>query len=1497
MPSPGGNLACLSGRALTGALTYNTRSAIASQLPGLQIESRQDICMMEHPRLLPKLRTALTCLYDDGSQPHHRHEAHDFLLGFKGSNLRRAVVSRVKSQRDRGSVADGTASIGDIANNPIDEDVGGSIYLSCLALLLQSFNGQNVAHESIFAAQTLNHRCRSIKLAETLDIEAEDGVECGMAKIVLAWEEMKSERAMSTCGAGNPDVAVNWLGEKSKMILDAWVERYVPMIANTCCSGSHAQDTICDGADLLSLVLQRHSSPLLGSANNTDGEKREEEIKGTLIMLTLAVAMYTASFCATVEEHQHQQMQQHSAARPAWANSVLSDLGSALSVTALRIRYRPLPDKHATPQPESSCPPLIDMLVNTMKMVGESAEVYLSQKIQQPQSVMQTAHTHAMQQSVAACMKSLPETVLLPAGHDTGHRIPSIDRACLRAASMELRSVGGGMDKAWKVIAETSSNGQSQDSSATQLLECCEAWARYVAVPLDLVNTTVGSLAVEYLHVSRDTLHSPQTQKAQTAAFQYLVSIFESASPSLTAEDILTAALGVGASGHTGKGGRGGGGARKNANTKKKQGNKSKKRHEKRLGRAVAVQDCEEGNSADAAEQELLARRNAACVAAAAVFGVSLADASSMDDTWGLRPAASSPSTTTHGVCSTVASAISSVLPHLLHLERQEGESNTPWRVELFKVLAGSLRQICAALTREIRALAYEPLMILHTSLHSVAHVSFTVEQVAVEIICECTQALATSSGYPPGYFNCLTENNDEELEIERNDIRDVARSVCSLDACDLDTAGQKSPSILILERIVTACNAATQQSDLPPETVVHILSALAKPLNKLGKICNKQPSATGCAMMTSALQAFGTVCDRLNASFDSRSVSEILPLSRLALMGAASLTPMFGKIAEAMGERPAAIDEERELFTTFERTLLSSLQHSMLSTANLPELAAASTLSWTRYDIKGAMRGPGGEDHVGCIALLRFASESDCLTSRIFQVYGPALLDDLLSLYNGLKASELERGVGCDHGIGVTPISRRLVLRVVSRLALHGANEKGGIFLQQLVQAPLVEMRSQRELAFSAEKSFRLCEAAYDLSFFSPELVADLFDTAPDDLAIMFESVVTGYSRLSFASDDDASCQQWGRLRGAVHSALATCLKSTISSKSANIIAALIKAECDAATTQCNRGPESGSNLFIDAIVGEEMVSAGVYSILIKDCLKRIGKTKGRAEKCMVESQTCLSLLQDVAPAILPLLLHQSPEASAHVDPRPTIAEAWFLALESLVLVCRNSEQIASSLADHGMTTFLGDSLSVAMALIFLKDVGTKHSAAPDSQNGMSLDGPQTLALERFVTASLLLGPNILAATGKSVSTLIQVPGVQGQGYEGAVILIAAIMRGISGAVPPWLVEEAPDLFRSLYTCVGCDCDQFMLILDASTKIKASAPFGGVRAGELLAGRYLDCSSHHLTTFLSKSKDVCTKGDWRRLKVVLKAACGGKKKDAGFNLKPQYTSWECDRL
>ncbi len=92
-----------------------------------------------------------------------------------------------------------------------------------------------------------------------------------------------------------------------------------------------------------------------------------------------------------------------------------------------------------------------------------------------------------------------------------------------------------------------------------------------------------------------------------------------------------------------------------------------------------------------------------------------------------------------------------------------------------------------------------------------------------------------------------------------------------------------------------------------------------------------------------------------------------------------------------------------------------------------------------------------------------------------------------------------------------------------------------------------------------------------------------------------------------------------------------------------------------------------------------------------------------------------------------------------------------------------------------------------------------------------------------------------------------------------GPAILIAVLLQSISGALLPWTVEEAPALFWSIYIATGSDGDGFGQMLRASTKITASASFGGIPRGSCLQESI--ASNGHIKSFLSQTKEVCNKG------------------------------------
>lgn len=341
----------------------------------------------------------------------------------------------------------------------------------------------------------------------------------------------------------------------------------------------------------------------------------------------------------------------------------------------------------------------------------------------------------------------------------------------------------------------------------------------------------------------------------------------------------------------------------------------------------------------------------------------------------------------------------------------------------------------------------------------------------------------------------------------------------------------------------------------------------------------------------------------------------------------------------------------------------------------------------------------------------------------------------------------------------------------------------------------------------------------------------------------------------------------------------------------------ALIKAECEAATSQCKHGPESESNLFIEEIIGNEMIHAGAYVMLIGEYLECLSSSENVNLEYV---KVCVQVIKHSAPAVFSLLLHDSSEATtSHLDPRPTFAEAWFLTMKTLAAVCRHDEKIISSLASENIPALFGDSLSLAMLFIFMKDLGGKNRPPPEIQRGMSPDGPHVLAMCDFISESLILGPSVLSAVARSISTHIQFNFCNEVTAEvlGAAAISSALLRAISGAAPPWVVEDTPILFRSIFTALDGDLDLFIQTLNVSTKLETLTVFGALRAGEKLSGRYLDASVSHVDAFLSKARESCSKNDWKKIKVILKSATGGKKKESGFNLKPHYSSWECERV
>jgi hypothetical protein len=781
----------------------------------------------------------------------------------------------------------------------------------------------------------------------------------------------------------------------------------------------------------------------------------------------------------------------------------------------------------------------------------------------------------------------------------------------------------------------------------------------------------------------------------------------------------------------------------------------------------------------------------------------------------------------------------------------------------------------------------------------------------------QCALSLATTCGYPPNYFDHLAAPSDEELEIERNDVRELLRAVAGSgeggSTSDVRSTTEHGPlgvTTQILSRILQSCNeaivTASDRGELFPEAAVHALSSLAKPLNSCAKYAAQ--SGSGGEEIESILNlATGLLCQLCKFTVDAfhRGVpgQQLLPISRIVDIAISSLSPMLSAICQ----RPHGLDT---------RSLHVILEAAILSIEHISEIAAESTLRGTQYgDVRGTMRGPGGEDHVGSLALVRMAHESPALTQSMVAAATP-FIPRLCNLYKQLKSSENERGPGVFHGKGVTPHSRRMLLGVVCHMELVSQGQAGAsTWLQELFNSEIATIASfQGHLSFDEKSLYRMCESTFDLAAFSPSIVSSLFasdhhPTAQNTACIetLTNTCILGYQQLSISSAyTEATVQvrsnvlswiqrrrsislltfnayllpQWNRLRAALFQLLCAATNPDIPDRGAEIALACNLAECEAIQRQCHGGPGSSSSIFNDDIVSVDSVPAGIF-------VRVLGEAPNGVHK-MMECREC----------VMGTIMHPCPDpaSSSFVDPRPALSEAWFLAMTELT----NANKLDSVAQD-----LLIDTCVAMLSLLFLPRL-SKNESERQNDPGMSHDGPQSLASTSFLCRFFQMGPNALQAVAQKLLTVvpIDVSSIQSLSSEsefyGLSIVGAALFRATQGALPPWAVETIPEVFRGLYSALGKSPARFGLMLQLSMEVRLSPAvegFGGVQAAQLLSGRYFqNMTAKAKTEFLQQATQLCEKDDvasWRRMKVLIKQACGGKKKDTDFKEKPSYTRWE----
>ena len=1419
---------------------------------------------IREPILLNKLRTALSRLYSLNyvtTNSSNQHEAHEYLIEFQSRNVRRIVTSMHQRQRDSQS---------DLCTRlEPDDETNGSSFYAALPLLL--FTAPSHKTERLFCAQTIMHRLRRMKTSEAIDLEIEHYDSVQMNVNVLTELLVTGQNSQQNSFPYWIDF-VKFHGEK----LSSFHTSLLGRVLQTYFQKNMNVDA---GNSLMSMIPS----------------DVEEKVKGELTLLILATISYLNVYEHAMNTAINKQ-EDGSHITP-----LLNTLSSAMAVVALRLRYT---SASVASDCSASETPIVTMVASAFQSVAELASSQMHKELlpgvfsdesidQMLQAQNQNFHQRALSQCLGVALASIPDSLLGSPGGARGRL--SVDPKCIMAANSELRSEGTGIGLLKEAIAyliETSrSNDASHDTEymQRQILISSEKWARFVPLNLDFVQYTVST-----------TMSGVGNGFAQvdTAFCSYLIRIFEGAC--ISVDQVMASAAGLNAESNTG-----------HQMGRKKQSSKSKKRQKERLEDVLNSGD----SKRQEAEKEAYLRGNVAChvaiwtwdcICALFLSSLSAMEASPQDVVDG------------EGPVGCICTCVSACLPHFVkHGKISEDAAQS---VTLFRILTEALQNICSSENRSVRALTYEHVAVVHKALvdNSQTGNLSEIEGMAMSFVCQCTIILSDKCRYPESYFLNLTTNNDEDLEIERNDVRDLLRAVCTL---ELTVSQDSRISLVILDRIVEHCVKGVLDqnghSSLPPERIIHALSAPAKSLQTLARALTKPGEIDQYLaenIIHNSLDCLSIYCEKLLNGFSQfLPMSETLPISRLICITVASFAPFFATIIES--DQSALLEKTHRVIGLAVLAIASSI-------TNLPELIVASTLVNTRYDIRGAMRAPGGEDHCGCIALMRIVKAGDELAkcslecaARVSNTDIIATYKELAKVYISLHGAEIERPPGQMHGKGVTPKSRRLYLTAFSKIGLitmnaHPATSDAiSTELKMLFQKPIDVILSckQRTDLTQVQAMFILCEACFDLSAFPPMLCKELFavngyGTAATE--VLIDACLSGFNQNLNEEPSDVAIQ-WGRLRGATVALIRSSADCGLPEFAVEAIKALSNAECNAVVSYCNHNYDVCSSIFHELVISEEICAAGSFIIAIRDGIaamrSRISNAGLDLSAICVAIPSYISSMIGCKDAVFSAVgSHTTTELTEWEDPRPTIFEAWLLAVNDLIKLAFEG----GCQDDTTLGRLVSETLALTIQVLLHKRVD-KEKKSPGQVECLSLDGPQTLVFVEFFELVFNFGPSIFTNTASLVTSQIHLDSLPGGANDnylvGGGIIVAAMYRFVSGAVPPWAVEYVPSILKSLYSCCGNDSEAFHTILIAGSELQLNGDYNFGCVEKTLAGHYFDTiKAKTKDDFITKAREISASvgnDKWRKLKVLVKSVCGGKKKDSDFNLKPQFTNWECDRI
>jgi hypothetical protein len=402
----------------------------------------------------------------------------------------------------------------------------------------------------------------------------------------------------------------------------------------------------------------QHFHPVLGHVLQKYQPHTEDEdsIKGEVTMITLATILY----CTTLSHSNNL-----SALRP-----LLSTLGSALAVTAARLRYTSI----SLPNPAPNTQPVVTMILHSLHMVHQA--------VSQPSPDSQRA-VYAL--VLHTCLAAIPDAIL--AGSNSGGGATgrlSMDPRCFTAVTTEVRTEG--ISLAWQALVDLD-NPQNDSTLLVLFLNTCQEWAKYVPLPLECVQTSVPLIIQALGAVVSDEEPLPHQSAAAAAAMAYWIAVMEGGHWSV--DQVLASSL-----------------IQKQENSqqsnKKRQSSRSKKRQKEVLDERttddlLAIARSEVAHRGEVACQMALLTWNA-------FWTVLIKELQTVTGT--------EDEVQGDGPVGGITSAANACLPYLLRQPRPRKES-----LELFVAVAQGVKEICKSPVRMVRAFASETLYTLHGAL------------------------------------------------------------------------------------------------------------------------------------------------------------------------------------------------------------------------------------------------------------------------------------------------------------------------------------------------------------------------------------------------------------------------------------------------------------------------------------------------------------------------------------------------------------------------------------------------------------------------------------------------------------------------------------------------------------------------------------------------------------------------------------------------------------